>query len=1535
MTTSGAAPFLSHLQSLGVQMIAEGGNLRCRAPEGVLTGDLRQQIAERKNEVLALLEQASARPVFAPAPEEWGRPFPLTDVQQAYLVGRSDAFELGNVATHAYAEVDIRGVSAERLESAWRRLIARHGMLRAVVHAEGVQQILDAVPEWHIPAIDLRGLPGDQAGARLAAIRREMSHQVFPAGAWPLFDIRLALREEEFARLYFSIDVLIADSWSILRLVREWAQLYQEPDHHFAPLDISFRDCVEHERALRRTPDYEQSRQYWLERIESLPPAPDLPLATDPGSVKQPRFERRALELSSSQWKEFERRARQAGVTPSGALLAAFAEILAKWSSAARFTLNLTLFNRPPFHPQVNEVVGDFTSLTLLTADHTAREPFSARAVRLQKQLWQDLDHLQAGGMQVLRELSRRQGGSLRAAMPVVFTSALALGSFNRAEFDLLNRGEVVYSLSQTPQVWLDHQVVVRDGRLAITWDTVDDLFPAGMLDDMFASYRALLEKLASSGSGWAASAGPELPMWQSEVRAAANATSVPQSEALLHELFVAQVRSRGDHPAVIAPGKRLTYAELYEAAAAVAHSVRAEGAARNTLVAVVMKKGWEQAAACLGILMAGAAYLPVDPTQPAARIRTLLEQGECTLALTQSGIEPRVEWPNGIRRIAVDGLALGNLPAEFADSGQTAGDLAYVIFTSGSTGVPKGVMIDHRGAVNTILDINRRFCIGERDVVLGVSSLSFDLSVYDIFGILAAGGTLVLPDPDAGQDPAHWEKLIERHGVTVWNSVPALMQMLVEDASARGAGQISALRVVMLSGDWIPLSLPDRIRQLVPEARAISLGGATEASIWSIYYPVEEVAKGWKSVPYGKPLANQTWQVLNSRLEPCPVWTPGHLYIGGAGLAKGYWRDAEKTAASFIRHPDTNERLYRTGDLGRYLPDGNIEFLGRDDSQVKVNGYRIELGEVEAAIQHYPAVRDAVVAAVEVEPGVKRLAAYVVPGEDGAAALYRTERVDSVQSDARWRSLTRTLHQHCSQTLPTPEDLAHVAAFHESAESLSLAAMCASLRQLGVFARPGETHTARSLMEQGGVKPLYEKLIGQWLHALWRRGLLERTPEGAYAASAALPAEAKAQLWTQVERAASLAGWKAEARRYLRSSIEHHVPMLRGEADALEFFFPKSGLETAESLYGGNPLARYFNRLAAEAVAATAGSSSAPLRVLEVGAGTGATTSAVLPLLPAGRTVYHFTDLSGFFLNQARNRFGDFPFVRYRVFDIDRDPIEQGFEAHTMDAILAANVLHDARNLGATLGHLRSLLAPDGLLILLEATRDTLLQLVTVRFIEGFSHFEDRRLATNEPLLGAEAWKEELTAAGFERCAAFPAAEFPDAIGGHSVIVAGGPASVRRFDASGLREFVESRLPEYARPSYYVPLDAIPLTGNGKLDRAALPMPVRSQSEPHREHVPPRTPVERQIAAVWQQVLGGEEPMVHDNFFAIGGDSLLASQVMTRLRQALCLELPLRWLFELPTVAELAERIAAVQEACAVAVPAGRVRDDEEEGEL
>jgi pyochelin synthetase len=971
---------LTELIRQNVELWSEGDSLRVRAPKGVLTPELRARLAACKADVLALLKErdnaegGSAFPRIIPDPEHRHEPFPLTDIQQAYWIGRSGSIELGNVSCHAYYEVEAENVDLPRLGLAFERLIERHDMLRAIVLADCRQQVLEHVPPYAIKVLDLRHHDDRAVAAALDSIRHRMSHQVLPSDRWPLFEIRASRLDDVRVRLHFSFDILIVDVWSLQILFREWAVLYRDINAQLPPIQLSFRDYVLAEIKMRDSYLHSRSQQYWADRLSSLPPAPDLPLAFSPASITRPRFARRSSRLEPEAWSRIKESAAEIGLTPSGLLLAAFAEVLDNWSKSHMFTINVTLLNRLPVHPQVNEIIGDFTSVVPLAVDNSLEGSFEARAGRIQEQLFEDIEHRFVSGVKILRDLARAQGRTPGAVLPIVFTSLLSPHLTEAGVNKTLWMGEVVHGISQTPQVWLDHQVMEENEELVFNWDAVEGLFPEGLLEEMFDSYCLLLRRLSDDRRAWRQPIRDLLPTASLRRRADINRTEADIAPDMLHTLFLDRAEKKPQQPAIVAANGSLTYKELRQRAGHLSRKLRQMGARPNTLVAVVMEKGWEQVAAVIGILQSGAAYLPVDPGLPTERLCHLLAHGEVEVALTQSWVDERLEWPRGIRRLSVDAEQADACDAEPTRSVQQPDDLAYVIYTSGSSGLPKGVMINHRGAVNTVLDINRRFGVGPDDKVFAVSSLGFDLSVYDIFGTLAAGGTIVMPDTGVTRDPERLAELLVREKVTIWNSVPALMEMVV----ARGEPIAESLRLVLLSGDWIAVTLPECLKELGCKADVISLGGATEASIWSILYPAADLHADRASIPYGRPMTNQRFHVLSEAMEPRPTWVPGELYIGGVGLALGYWRDEARTKASFILHPRTGERLYRTGDLGRYLPDGNIEFLGREDSQVKVQGYRIELGEIEAALGKHPGVGAKAVIATG-HPGNRRLVAYVV----------------------------------------------------------------------------------------------------------------------------------------------------------------------------------------------------------------------------------------------------------------------------------------------------------------------------------------------------------------------------------------------------------------------------------------------------------------------------------------------------------------------------------------------------------------------------
>jgi len=927
-------------------------------------------------------------------------PFPLSEMQQAQWIGRMSNFSLGNVGAHMYWEVERDGLDVARLNAAWNRVVARHAMLRAVFTDDGYQRILPEVTRYDFPVDDLRAAAPDSVADHLAALRARMSHEMRPADRWPLFEIRAVLLPDGRTRLFLSFELMMADMGSTRILLRDWRAYYERPDVELPELGISYRDYRLAAAQLKQTELYRRSMEYWRERIAELPAAPQLPLATAPEQITDPKFVPHSATIPTPVWHRIKQRAARYGVTPSTAVLAAYACVLGAWTRAGRFTLNVTTNIRLPVHRDVEDLVGGFASFTLLPVDLVADDSVGEVARRLQEQNWQDLEYRYVNGVDILREMARQRGGTTGAVMPAVFTSTLVNEAEDNEESMVDWLGDLRHQIIQTPQVWLDVAVLEVAKGLFVGWPAVAELFPDGLIADMFEAFRQLLHQLgaADDESAWSGTV-PLLPPDQRALIAVANDTAAPVPQGLLFSPLAHRAALTPTAPAVIAADTTLTFAELFGHACALAWRLRSLGVGPNQLVAVAVEKSAAQVVAALGVVLAGGAYLPVDPDLPADRQDFLLEHsGARTLVSRPAGRG----WPDSVRVVELD------LGPAVPDDGpppcvSDPADLAYVLYTSGSTGTPKGVAVSHRAALNTCVDVNARYQIGPTDRVLGLSSLSFDLSVWDIFGVLGAGGAVVLPLPAARRDPAAWYRLVHDHGVTVWNSVPALMSMYLEHGEARGL-RSPGIRRVLLSGDWIPLDLPDRIRAHAPEAQVISLGGATEAAIWSIAYPVGAIDPRWESIPYGRPLTNQSFAVLNDRMRPCPVWVEGELYIGGVGLADGYWRDPERTAAAFVTDPRTGQRWYRTGDLGRWLPDGTIEFRGRDDFQVKIGGFRIELGEVEHALAEHPGVAFAVAAAVGPDRHRRQLAGYVVPAagrprDPGSDAALATEVREHAQA--------------------------------------------------------------------------------------------------------------------------------------------------------------------------------------------------------------------------------------------------------------------------------------------------------------------------------------------------------------------------------------------------------------------------------------------------------------------------------------------------------------------------------------------------------
>ncbi|MCT9077907.1 amino acid adenylation domain-containing protein [Streptomyces fulvoviolaceus] len=902
--------------------------------------------------------------------------FELTPLQQAYWVGRTDGFELGGVRAHIYLAVECAGLDLDRAEEALRRLIERHDVLRLVIENDGRQKVLPT-GRTALAVEDLRGRGAEEIDRITEAVSRRMAAEGPSPERAPQLEVVVHVLDDEVHRVHLSLGLLAADGYSEHALLDDWLALYRDPAAAPEQGELTYRDYV---TAILegRVGSARASWEYWKERLRELPSAPELPVSNRI-PARAGRFTRRVARLEPAQWAAFKRHAAKAGVTPSAALLTVFAEVLAHWAKTPWFTLNVLSSWRLPEVPGAERVVGNLSSTLPLEVDCRGAAAFADRCRTVQARLLQDLQHGDVDGVRVAREAARVQGWSQRAVFPVVFASVLDVDTsfLDDLPFD----ARVIDSGLQTPQVYLDHQVYEYGGALVANWDTVDAAFPEGFLGTAFDVFNRLLESLAEETS-WETSLASSALLPRSARIEAARSCLTLDANCLLHTPFFSRAGEAPHRTALVDGPTRLTYGQLAERAETIANWLIGRGAGPGDLVPVVARRGWEQIAAVLGVLRAGAAYLPIDAGLPAQRIRHLLSQATKEVALTQSwaGVEESV-W-DGVTQLLVDRVEPTAVAAS-AEPRQTPRDTAYVIFTSGSTGLPKGVEVDHRGAVNTVRDVSDLIGLGPEDRVLGVSSLSFDLSVYDVFGVLSAGAALVLPDRRSSRDPALWAQTALSEGVTVWNSVPALMEILVDHAELTPAAAQIPLHAVMMSGDWIPVTLPDRIRRIWPDAAVISMGGATEASIWSVMHRVGEVSPEWRSIPYGRAMTNQRMYVLDHLGAPRPHWATGEIAIGGVGLARGYWRDPERTAERFVRDAATGERLYLTGDQGRVLPDSTIEFLGRDDFQVKINGFRIELGEIDAALSKDPSVRDAVASVRSAGAGGKSLIAHVVPAHE------------------------------------------------------------------------------------------------------------------------------------------------------------------------------------------------------------------------------------------------------------------------------------------------------------------------------------------------------------------------------------------------------------------------------------------------------------------------------------------------------------------------------------------------------------------------
>ena len=876
-------------------------------------------------------------------------PFPLTEIQMAYLFGRDPNFELGGISTHVYFEVETK-LDIERLNLSLQKVIKRHPMLRAIFLDNGQQIILDKIDDYQIVVNDISTFDENSQEAFILNERARMSHHVFDPGNWPLFEIKSCKIKQEKYYLFISVDMLIADGYSIDLIGKELLYYYEHLDEKIPELEYSFKDYILFKQNKYETEAYKKAQQYWQSKLHHFPESPKLPMKNNPTSIDTPKFKRLSKTIEEKHYKKFQEIAKRKNVTTSSLLCAIFTDLLSFWSNQSSLSINVTFFNREPVHADITKIVGDFTSSIPLDIQYGSLTSIWEKAEHVQERLIKGIEHRDYDGVEFIRELSKINNRMTKAVLPIVFTSINNWNSWGEL-------GEIKYSLSQTSQVYLDHQAVDMNGKLLLNWDYVEIIFEDELITTMFNQYVDLILEMISLEDCYCL-----LPFKDQMLYKKYNDTQKELEHQTLHQTFTRTALKNPKKIAIKSQDKSITYEELEFKSNQVARYLIEQGVVTNDLIGLSAERTIPTIINMLGILKAGGGYVPIDPAYPKERQKYILSKSNCEIIL-------QADTYKSENITAYSGKPIKKCYSAY--------DIAYVLYTSGSTGDPKGVVIQHYAAFNTIVDIITKFNVNEEDRLIGISSLCFDLSVFDVFGTFSAGATLTLiPDQ---RDFGYILKVIEMDNVTIWNSVPALMTLLIEHLENDDLK--SVFRLILLSGDWIPLNLPKLIEKHFPESQIISLGGATEASIWSIYFPIKELSPEWISIPYGYPLTNQSIYVLNEKFDICPVGVQGELYIGGIGLALSYFNEEEKTKAAFIHHSRLG-RIYKTGDFGVMHRSGYVEFLGRKDHQIKIRGHRIELEEISNTLLKLEKINQAIAIDRIDNDGNKYICGYIVAEE-------------------------------------------------------------------------------------------------------------------------------------------------------------------------------------------------------------------------------------------------------------------------------------------------------------------------------------------------------------------------------------------------------------------------------------------------------------------------------------------------------------------------------------------------------------------------
>ncbi len=986
--------FLSHLRRLDVKLFLDGERLRCKAPKGILTPQLQAQIAERKPEILAFLHK-DAVSAIEPVSRTGNLPLSFAQARLWFLdkLQPDSAFYNIPIVWRFSGQLNVAA-----LQSSLNEIIRRHEALRTnfVTQEDRPVQVIASTLSLKLEIVDLLHLPQGEREVEMQRLVTTGAVQPFDLEREPL--VRAALLQLGSTEYVFVLTAhhTIFDGWSTGVFVQELATLYTAFSTNTPPqkvfelpeLSLQYADFAVWQRQWFQQEGLAQL-SYWKQQLEGAPTLLELPTDRPRPAIQTNRGGHQRFVLSLELSEAIANLSRRAGVTLFMTLFAAFVTLLYRYTGEEDIVVGTPIAGRN--RPEIEGIIGLFVNTLVLRTDLSGDPSFEqllnrVREVALQAYAHQDLPFEKlVDALQPERSLSHLplfqvMFDLLNVTIPSLDLPEITVTSFpvetGTAKFDL------ALSIENT------------SSGLITEWEYNSDLFDDSTIARMAGNFQTLLTGIV---------ANPQQPISQLPLL-----TEIEQHQLLvewnntkkdypldkcIHQLFEDRVKKTPDAYAVELEGEKLTYQELNKKANQLAHYLQKMGVNPEVLVGICVERSPLMLIGLLGILKAGGAYVPLDPNYPSDRLAYMLNDSQAKVLLTQQQLVDLL--PNTRAKticLDTDWELIGTESEENLHTQVKVNSLAYIIYTSGSTGKPKGVMIEHRSLVNFAQAARDEYGISECDRVLQAASISFDSAGEEIYPCLISGATLVLRTADMLSSIPTFLQKCREWKLTVLILVTAYWNQLTSELAATNQTLPASVRLFATGGEkWLPEKLKlwqkcmderSGVHNLKEPPLLINGYGATEATIFTTVYNLSQLVLDDTRPQQliGRPIGNAQTYILDSELQLVPIGVPGELHIGGVGLARGYLNRPDLTDAKFIPHPfNKSERLYKTGDLVRYLPDSNIEFLGRIDNQVKIRGFRIELEEIETVLISHPQVSEAVVIDFEDIPGNKRLVAYVV----------------------------------------------------------------------------------------------------------------------------------------------------------------------------------------------------------------------------------------------------------------------------------------------------------------------------------------------------------------------------------------------------------------------------------------------------------------------------------------------------------------------------------------------------------------------------